>query len=249
MALSWRGKRQVTYLGFIVGLFILILVPTAYFLYPKVSCTDGRQNGSEEGVDCGGACENICKAPPKEVLVEWVRTFSLSAGAGSAVAYITNPNRDLYAENVSYQFKLYNSSNILIAERRGKTSIFPGASFPVFSGAIGVGNEIPNRASFSLILDPEWQSVNLPKLQVSNQIFEASPPKLSADIRNSGVTRLKNVIVTAVLFDADDNAYAASETVLEELQGGGGGKVIFTWSSLPYPPVRILIYPKPLPVK
>ncbi len=249
MTLSWRGKRRVTYLSVLTGAIILVFLPTAYFLYPKASCTDLKQNGSEEGVDCGGKCENMCKATPKDILVEWVRAFSLSAGAGSAVAYVTNPNRDLYAEGVPYQFKLYNSSNILIAERRGKTSIFPGASFPVFSGAIGVSSEVPSRASFALISEPKWQSAKLPGLKVNNQIFEASPPRLSADIRNTGVARLKNIVVTAVLFDQSDNAYAASETILEELPGGGEGKVIFTWGSLPIPPARVLIYPKPSPLK
>jgi hypothetical protein len=59
---DWNSKRRMYY---IVGIILIILAFIFYKLFPVIfpepTCFDKKQNSIETGVDCGGACELICK--------------------------------------------------------------------------------------------------------------------------------------------------------------------------------------------
>lgn len=59
---DWNSRRRIYY---IIGIVLIILSFIFYKLYPvifpKPTCFDKKQNNIEGGVDCGGACELMCK--------------------------------------------------------------------------------------------------------------------------------------------------------------------------------------------
>lgn len=53
--MTWALKRQIFYIGIlllVIFIFGFLLISSSLNRTP--SCTDGRKNGDETGVDCGG---------------------------------------------------------------------------------------------------------------------------------------------------------------------------------------------------
>lgn len=246
--MTWSGRRKTLYISVVVIVILAIIIPIGYKLFPKPSCTDGIQNEGEQGVDCDGPCPKVCQDLTAAVQVLWTRQFKVSDGVYSAVAYVSNPNFSLYATNVPYTFKLYDDKNILIIERHGQATILPNTSMPLFEGLIQTGNRIPVRAFFAFDGAPVWQKIaTQPKLEVKNSEIEnaSTSPRLQATLTNDTVLPIRNIQIVAVLYDINDNAIAASQTVLDVVAAGESEDVTFTW---PHPftaPVnRIEVYPK-----
>ena len=76
--MTWALKRQIFYVGVLVLFFS---IAGFLIIYPKLSksptCFDGRQNGEELGVDCGGACAKACVAQVDNISVLWSRAFKI----------------------------------------------------------------------------------------------------------------------------------------------------------------------------
>ncbi len=247
--MSWASRRQALFIGMGLLLFVVVASAAVFYFYPKPSCTDGKQNQNEQGVDCGGACQKICLNTVIPLAVEWTRPFVVTPGVSSVVAYVANPNVKLGAENVPYIFRLYDDKNLLIAERRGKALIIPNASFPIFEGGIGTGSRSPARAHFEFTGVPSWRTLRGASLLIQDKVLSEplTAPRFSAVLGNSTSKLINNIEVVAVLFDGSGNAMAASETFVERLGKGEKREVIFTWRE-PFKqvPSRIEIYPKAL---
>lgn len=246
--MTWAGKRKFFYLSILLAVFLAITIPIFYSIYPKPSCFDGKQNQDEKGIDCDGGCKKVCfeRAAPIQIL--WTRSFKVSDGVYSAIAYVANSNFNLGARNVPYVFKIYDDRNVLIKERRGSTNIPPNVNFPVFEGIISTGNRTPARAFFEFSASPYFERLNeQPSLSVkSNLLAEGeNNPRLSATVVNDNIFGVKDVSVVAVLYDQEDTAIAASQTIIEEIAKNSSKEVVFTWPA-PFSNKigRIEIYPK-----
>ena len=240
---SWATRRKLMYASFGM-LLAAILGPLLWYAYPKPSCSDGKRNQDEQGIDCGGSCARICAAATQPLRVLWTRSFFVAPGVASGVAFILNPNPTFGAEDVSYRLRLYDAQNILIAERRGEASVPPNAEFPIFEGGISVGNRIPVRAFLEFTEEPAWRiSKGTPPLSISNQRFDERALVLEADVTNPDVGTVRGIEAVGVVYDEEDNAIGASKTVIDRIPGGGTAHVVFTWL-LPFasPPVAERIY-------
>ena len=246
--MTWAGKRKSLYLSILFIVFLAIVIPIFYSIYPKSSCFDGKQNQDEKGIDCDGGCKKVCLERTNPLQILWTRSFKVSDGVYSAVAYIGNSNFNLGARDVPYVFKLYDDRNVLIEERRGFTTVPPNSNFPVFEGIIITGNRAPARAFFEFSAAPYFERLNeQPSLSVkSNLLTEGeSNPRLSATIVNDNIFGVKDISVVAVLYDQKDTAIAASQTIIDEIAKNSSKEVIFTWpAAFPNKIGRIEIYPK-----
>ena len=126
-------------------------------------------------------------------------------GSYNAVAYIENPNPKAGVPSANYKFSLYDSQNILIAERTGTTYIMPGGITPVFTAGIDTGNRIVAHTYFALT-DPSmtWERMSDPTSVVSVASKQVSNtdtmPQLSAIASNSSVADLTNVSFVGVVY-------------------------------------------------
>ncbi len=237
MAISWATKRKLSYFSGLVALLAIVVgIPLFVTFYKKPTCFDNKQNGTEIGVDCGGSCTQLCKALELNPVVLWQQKFKIAPGYYSVAAYVQNPNLSAEAKDVNYTFTLYDSGNVKIAERKGKTYIPAGKNFVVFEGTINVGESIPARITFDFSDDFIWKVVRNTnsKLIVHNPlIFNASTsPRIEAGIENPTFNNIDRVDVTALVYNLDGNAVAASRTFLSNLQKKSEQQVVFTW---PYP--------------
>ena len=236
--MSWAGKRQLVVLGIILGFFIILGL---IFIVPKISkeptCFDGRKNGEETGVDCGGTCPTFCPFEINDIAVHWSRVFEVSYGIYNVVAYVENQNTYGAVYDIPYEFKLYDKDNVFIAERKGKTFLEPNKNSGIFESRIFVGDRIPKRVTFNFLEDPSLIKVDK-KLQSSLQVFAqekimtnvGSSPKLSATIVNDSLYNIPDLDIVAILYNKEGNAIAASQTLIDPLRKNTSEKIFFTWS-------------------
>ncbi len=236
--MNWAQKHQLKIFG---GIFISIILVVAYLLIPYLkqepTCFDGKLNGSEFGIDCGGDCALICEEQAKDLIVLWSNAKEIVPGRYNALAYIQNQNPYAGVESISYEFNLYDKDNLLIKKRKGSTFIDANANTAIFEGAIDVGNRIPVRTTFAFTGDkPKWEKIGSRELSnvsvvVKDKILknEDTSPLLEATLLNGTLLSIKSFDVVAILYDKDGNMINSSGTFVDSLSGSTSKKVFFTW--------------------
>lgn len=230
----WAFWRRVQY-GTGFGMLVAVIVTGVYFgvFYESPQCFDGAKNGSETGVDCGGACTRICAAEVVPPRVVWAKSFRVVDGQYNAVAYIENRNQSAASPVVGYTFTLKQGSTT-IAERTGRTVLPPGSTYPVFEGRIAVPpGASPTETVLTLAPVDVWVPAVVGRDQFRTTDITLSgadaSPRLRAVVENTTITPAREVEVVATIFDAEGNPVTASQTLVDELPGQAEREVYFTW--------------------
>lgn len=235
--MTWALKRQLFYLVIFLGVLgVFIFFVIFPYLNIEPSCTDGRRNGAETGVDCGGLCSRACIEDIAPVSILWSRAFKVVDGRYNAVAYIENHNKNKAVRKINYRFRFADANNVYIGMREGSTVIPPSGNFAVFEPAVGLGYSIPVYTTFEFTEVPFWSQVSEDtgsqvKVLVSDIKLEGedTAPRLSATIKNNSLLAIPEVDVVAILYDELGNAISISQTYVEVLAGEEVREVTFTW--------------------
>ena len=237
--MSWASRRKAVYTSGAGGFLLLAgLLVFFLFIYQSPSCSDGKQNGGELGIDCGGGCQKVCAAEAEAPVVLWARSFEVVPGVYNVVAYVENPNVGAGVAAVPYRFKIFEEGNILITERMGATYLLPHRTSIIVEPSLNVGERRPTRTQFEFLAAPQWKKVadrDVPALfvQESTLLNAETAPKITATVINNSNKDLKNVEAVAVVFNAEDNAIAVSRTLIE-LPRAERKTIVFTWPK-PFP--------------
>jgi hypothetical protein len=234
--MSWAARRKFLYITGIILFFLIIIGgPIAYTILKIPStCHDGRQDQGETSVDRGGPCLLLDDNYLQPHAVLWARAFQVRDGSYNAVAYIQNPNADAGVASANYEFSLYDSQNVLIAEKTGTTYIMPAGITPVFVSGIDTGNRIVAHTYFTLT-DPSltWERMTNPTAPISiagkSIVNTDTVPTLSAIASNGSVSDIRGVSFVAVVFDTGGNAINASSTLVPDLPAESQAPIGFTW--------------------
>ena len=234
--MTWSAKRKLYYGGIaciVIALFLFINI------YPKLTkdptCSDGKRNGTEVGIDCGGGCSRICAAEAVPLVVKWSRSFKVSEGFYNAFAYIENQNLQAAARVIYYEFTFYDADNIFISSRKGTAYVPANGRFGIFEPAVSTGKRIPKNTTFKFASTPEWLKVTEDE---SKQIIFAEAgvpsnleiaPRMSVGVENPTLSQVRDIDVFAIIYDADDNALAVSKTVVDGLIANSKKNLTFTW--------------------
>lgn len=235
--MTWALKRQILY--FLVLLLIIggigLYIAWPYFNKPP-TCNDGKKNGTESGVDCGGNCILQCSFEVDQIKIIWTRAFEVVPGRYNAVAYLENNNTDTVVYKIKYKFRFADKDNLYIGKREGSTFIPAGGKFAVFEPAIDLGNSVPVYTTFEFTEAPVWVKAPADKLEqlkvfVSdiNLTNEDTTPKLGAKIKNNSEFIIPEISIVAILYDELGNAVNASRTYVDPLFGNETKDIIFTW--------------------
>lgn len=246
MALSWGERRKYTYLTAfgIIAFAFLCWIYFAFF-FQAATCFDGKQNGAEVGVDCGGSCSLLCVNQARQPTVAWARSFltvsatSTTPAAGqvpnnlyTAAAYIQNTNLTAGARNVAYSFQLFDANNQLIIERDGVSNLPPLPIIPIIEPGIPTGTHTVARTLFSFSDLPVWHTIApdaLPPVNISDQALASDGSRLSLTLENNTVQDISDITVGSVLFDSNGVALAASKSLIHSLPHKSSQAVTFTW--------------------
>ena len=237
LVMSWASRRRTTYLiGVFVFLALIFGVPIYSHFYKPASCSDGKRNQGETAPDKGGPCILLDERALAPASVLWARSFAVRPGAYNSVAYIENANENagVRAEHaVHYRFGMYDSKNILVAERTGATFILPGSITPIFEANIEAGNREIAHTYFEFTEPFIWERVNNPAKAISVSNREVSSvdtiPRVEATAENTSVSAVFDPSFAIVVFDPSGTARAASKTSSSRLAPGEKQLITFTW--------------------
>ncbi|MFA6273771.1 MAG: hypothetical protein WC662_01290 [Candidatus Paceibacterota bacterium] len=235
--MTWALRRQLIYVIIFIAFFVIVGFLIIYPYFNKApTCIDGKQNGKETGIDCGGNCMRACTLQVDELSVLWSRAFRVVPGRYNAVAYLENQNENTAIQKLSYRFRFADKDNIYIGKRDGATYVPPTGKFAIFEPAIDFGNSIPVYTTFEFTEAPVWlqvsqEKINQLKLLISDIKLEneKTSPILSAIIKNNSLFQIPEVNVIAILYDLEGNVVSASRTYLDVLNGEQNSIVNFTW--------------------
>ena len=236
MYMNWAAKRRLQYLG---GLLLFCLIILFIIFYPiifkKPTCTDGKQNGSESGVDCGGTCSLMCKKDVAYLFFLWSRAFNVAGSNYNLVAYVENQNKNSAVEQASYEFRVYDKNNHLLGIRKGVTYIPPSKRFPIFEPRFDSATSKVKSVVFeftgSLVWVKKENTIDKLPVYIDNMKLgdDKENPILEARMRNESVNNLPAFDAIAILYNKDGNVINASKTYKNGLQSGGSLPLYFTW--------------------
>lgn len=233
-------RKRIIFSIVVLTLVVLIGLPLFFLFYRAPTCFDGKQNGNETGLDCGGSCQLLCTAQSLPLILKGdPRVLKIADNTFEIVALIENPNASGEVYRAGYIFKLYSaSSTIPLKVVEGETYIPRGVAFAIFEGPfILEAGVVPTR----VIL--EWKKESLvwqrntketPELVVKDASLlrlsrEDTRPRLDASVGNISLENVSNIDLVAVISDETNNIFAASKTFIDTLPAGGSASIVFTW--------------------
>jgi len=231
---SWSSRRKFTY-GFIVvaGIVLIVGLPAFFLFYKAPSCSDGKQDQGEQGIDCGGPCKMLCQSAflPPEVI--WTKFEPVAPGLYNVAAYVVNNNLDGAAYNVPYEMQLFDSEGVLITVKDGSMTIPPNRNALAFQGSISTEKRIPSKAIITLG-SPQWikETDELGSLVIADKKYseDQNSSSLEVTLQDNTVTSLDNLSVYVVLYDANGNAIDFSKTFINSVPANNGTVIApFTW--------------------
>lgn len=214
------------------------------FLWPtitrKPTCSDGKQNGTETGVDCGGVCARVCNAEVSEPIVVWSRAFPVTGNVYNLVAFVKNQNKSAGVANISYEFRIYDTNNLLIGRRQGSTFIPPNQDFAVFESRFDSGQSQIRSVTFDFLPPFVWvkkdPTVALLPISIDSVTYgdDKDKPTMTARITNDSIYDLPEFDVISILYNTDRIAINASKTHRSLLESNSNASLLFTWPE-PFP--------------
>src|SRR3989338_2478060 len=124
-----RSGKQIIY----GSVYALILLGLAAWIFLSVSdtepsCTNGRRDEGEKGVDCGGVCRNICLPSDLRALRTSgePKIFQPAPGRVSVLYELENPNQEFAARSFAYNLELPDASGEAPASRSGSSYLYAG---------------------------------------------------------------------------------------------------------------------------
>ncbi len=234
--MSWAVRRQLQYL---LGTLLFLGVLSFAILYPIVhkapTCSDAKQNGKETGVDCGGICKRLCSAELAEPQILWKRAFLVSNTTYNLVAMVQNSNPSAGVEKANYEFRAYDTNNLLIGRRAGTTFIPPNQEFAIFEPRFE-GGPTEIKSVILVFTSPlEWvkkpSTIQALPIRVENIAYGENDqsPSLSARITNDSIYNIPAFDSVAIVYDENRVAINASKTHIENLDTNTIKDITFTW--------------------
>ncbi len=233
--MSWGTQRRNKLVSIFLSIVFLFAGIAAFLLlYKEPNCFDARKNGGELGIDCGGKCALLCSNETFDLVTLWSRSFEVAPGVHNVLALIQNPNINAGAQKINYSFDLVDEEGITLDKRKGSFSIKPKEVYPLFESALNTGKLSPTRLKFEMQNDFTWErQVERPRdlLIVDEEIDpkETEYTKITAKVQNVTLKTVKNISFIVIIYDENNNAFAASSTLIEELAGSSSKDIVFTW--------------------
>lgn len=243
----WALKRRIQYgIGFFVSTMAMISLVYMGFFYEVANCFDGIKNGTESGVDCGGACVRMCTAEVIPPRIVWAKSFEIVPGQYNAVAYIENANVTASTPELGYTFELLSDGEV-VATRSGVTVLPPNSVYPIFEGRVFTGGKLVTDTRLTLRPADLWLPANVGREQfrTSNIVLSQADtePRLSVLFDNTALVPAKDVEIVATLFNELGEPITASQTYIDEIGARSSTDIIFTWPQPLTKTVRSCIIP------
>lgn len=257
--MNWATERRLT-IFFILGVMAVAVVAVLWItvFYQIPSCTDGKQNQDEAGVDCGDSCTYLCTEQERSPIVLFTKALPNINGRIDLIASVANMNTTAAARAVSYSATLYGADHMVIGESSGTVELPPGATVPVYIPNIVSVNQKVAQAFLTIATSSvRWYSMSRDSRVmpiVSNTVLSNAPagPHIDATLSNPTVIPMGDVPVIVTISDPSGNVIGASRTLVPVVPPQGTAIATFTWNipfeGIPSTIEVVPIIPLPMPV-
>lgn len=224
--MSRRSKQALIFTIFAFFLFGVIAFIYFVFIYSAPSCYDGKQNQDERGIDCEGVCGGFCYPTNARAPMVLGKIDVLPAGATGLtfLARVQNPNTDVAAESVSYEFVLTGEGGRVLQTARGTTYFYAGETKYIIAPRLAGSVDDVRESSLSFS-NPTWVSgatYTRPVVTIRNH----ETVVLENSIETTGVVQNQDQLssprfsVLAIYFGRFGQIAGATQTQMENLGVG-----------------------------
>ncbi len=240
MALSRKMKQFV--IAGISALSIVLIAIGIYFsfLKPPETCFDGRQNQDEQGVDCGGTCQAVCKENITALPVEITEIAFVQSRNGQydILGKIHNPNDEIGASTFVYTALLKDGVGNVLAVRSGKSYILPQENKYLLELNLLAETE-PVTASLE-ISEIEWERFSGFQEKPSINIYQKRYSPISSGagfgeayglLSNESPYDFRSIIVRVILRDATGKPLAFNATEMRTVKSREERDFRLVWPS------------------
>ncbi len=219
-----RIVKQILY----GAVFVLIAALVVFVVYqialrPAPSCSDGRQNQGESGVDCGGPCVPCGIAQAQNLRIGNVFVFRAGEGVGIA-AEVINPNVSFGVPLFSYRVLLKDSAGNEVKALDGTSFVYPGALKYIVVPTIDVNPASVSSAEVEVgnISWSEKDDFSKPAIQITeSRTIKDGFLYVNGSLANQDEVDYKDVDIVALLYTNEGNLIAASKTTLDQIEKFG----------------------------
>lgn len=235
--MDWASRRRLVIASIVVGTLLLITSILVFWqTYQPPSCSDGKLNQDETGIDCGGSCPYLCvqeNIPPTVLYV--LPLTSSTTGRTDVIAMVENKNSAAAARGVPYTLKLYSAQGAVIKEVQGTIDLVPRSVVPIYiPRALDAGNparaflEIPANkiAWYSLTEDPRI----VPVVENRLVMLKADKPRLDMTVINESLYPLSRVPLIAIVLDVETNNIVGVTATIVDVAPQGRSTASFLWN-------------------
>jgi hypothetical protein len=214
------------------GIVLIIIGVPAWFLYraavPAPTCTDGIQNGAEEGVDCGvAACGVSCPPVVLPLGQQPVRIFRTGATSADILAQLDNPNTIYGVSRVDYTLVVDDASGQQLIARRGFTYVDPMQPRYILFPLTGLTG-IPASAQLQFApTDVQWGTFSVDaatnvQFIVRNETLtpKTDGARYTATVMNRSTFDFDTVDIVILLHNPHGDIVGANTTVAHTLKAG-----------------------------
>ncbi|HSA08709.1 MAG TPA: FxLYD domain-containing protein [Candidatus Moranbacteria bacterium] len=225
----------------VIIVYLIIFSTIALVIYliksPDPSCSDGKQNQAEKGIDCGGPCSPCSViSEAKDLIVQETVFLSEENNLHDVVAKIDNPNDVIGAEFFNYTFTLKDGNGTVIATSEGSSFILPADN--KYIAKIGIktsDGSIPASVEFS-VSNVQWSLLKdtaKPQIGVYGKKFENDPAGIGSRVegilRNESIYDLKKIEVVIVLRNENNRVVGINTTQRDSIRAKEQQSFQITW--------------------
>lgn len=232
-----RNKKRII----IILIYIIIFLLVIFFLYkiiiPKPTCSDGKQNQNEKGVDCGGNC-----APCNDVVtVQNMEIKEKEFVYGGNNTYdilikINNPNNNIGSPAFLYEAVLKNESGNVVTVKNGENFILPAETkYILISGLPVKEGDIPSAVDFN-ISNVKWEKFSeyqKPRLDIYNkrynEISEGTGVEAYGILKNQSQFDFNSIKADVILRDGNGKLVGLNSTQINTVRAGEERDFKLTW--------------------
>lgn len=168
-----RNKKRTVIILIMIGAIIFLGFVFYLIFRSNPTCTDGKQNQGEKGIDCGGPCKACIVTPDLTSLEIKEKAFVYSSqGKYDAVAKVSNPNNGYGSSKFSYEFKLMDEGGNILATKIGEDFILPSETKYIIETSLESKTD-PKQIEFK-ILNGAWDEFSgyeEPELNIYNKRY------------------------------------------------------------------------------
>lgn len=228
-------KRSIIILIYLV-LFGLFIWGVVWLILPAPTCSDGKQNQRESGVDCGGPC-SPCVPPITAEPLQVVEKALVPTGQGNfdVVTRIKNPNIQYGSAVFSYEIILKDAAGSVVATRSGRSFILPVETKYIIEPNIKTSAE-PTTVEVN-ISGYQWQQFSgyeEPGINVYNKRYSliasgAGFSEVYGLLKNESEFDFNLIKISVILRDVTGKVLAVNNTEMKTVNASGQRDLRLIW--------------------